>query len=347
MEFVRNLLKKEFVMKIIVFGVIMAILFSLRNFANLFIITFLFTYMIGSLVELINKKIPIKREIIIVIMYVLIIGVVVRVAIKYSPLFIEQTREIVMKINELRFIKPTNIFEEMIQYVIKDIDFKKYFAPPENTFKAVKYVTGFGFNMIVSLMLSFFFLMEKKKTLDFLDKFKNSKVDWFYRYLRIFIDDFLQSFGKVIQAQLLVATANVTLSTIGLYIMGFPQLLALGVMIFVLSLIPVAGVIISLVPLLLIAYNIGGFIKVIYVIVMIFAIHGFESYFLNPKFMSDKTELPVFFTFLILILSEHLLGMWGLLLGIPLFIFILNLLDVRFEKKKIRKTKDIKAIVKD
>lgn len=347
MEFVRNLLKKEFVMKIIVFGVIMAILFSLRNFANLFIITFLFTYMIGSLVELINKKIPIKREIIIVIMYALIIGVVVRVAIKYSPLFIEQTKEIVMKINELRFIKPTNIFEEMIQYVIKDIDFKKYFAPPENTFKAVKYVTGFGFNMIVSLMLSFFFLMEKKKTLDFLDKFKNSKVDWFYRYLRIFIDDFLQSFGKVIQAQLLVATANVILSTIGLYIMGFPQLLALGVMIFVLSLIPVAGVIISLVPLLLIAYNIGGFIKVIYVIVMILAIHGFESYFLNPKFMSDKTELPVFFTFLILILSEHLLGMWGLLLGIPLFIFILNLLDVRFEKKKIRKPKDLKAIVKD
>lgn len=341
MEFIRNLLKKEFIMKIIVFGVIVAILFSLSNFANLFIVTFLLTYMIGSLVELINKKVKIKREILIFIVYAIIIGVVVRVVIKYFPLFIHQTRLIIMQLSDLRMIKPTNYLEEVIQYVLRDVDLREYFSSnSENALKIAKYIGNFGFTLIVSLMLSFFFLMEKRKTLEFLDKFKNSKIDWFYKYLRIFIDEFLHSFGKVIQAQLLVATANVTLSTIGLYIMGFPQLLALGVMIFILSLIPVAGVIISLIPLLLIAYNIGGFIKIIYVIIMILFIHGVESYFLNPKFMSNKTELPVFFTFLVLILSEHFLGMWGLLLGIPLFIFVLNLLDVRLGNKKLKENEE-------
>lgn len=337
MEFIRDLLKKEFTVKIIVLGVIIAIFYSLSNFVNLFIITFLLTYIIGSLVEVINKKIKIRRELIILILYAVIIGVAVRVAIKYVPLFIQQTRIIVMQLSELHYIKPTNFLEEVIQYIMKNVNLKEYFAPnSENAIKVAKYIGSFGFNLIVSLMLSFFFLMEKKKTLEFLDRLHHSRIDWFYKYLMLFIDDFLLSFGKVIQAQLLVAICNVILSTIGLYIMGFPQLLALGVMIFVLSLIPVAGVIISLVPLLLIGYNIGGFVTVIYVIIMILVIHGFESYFLNPKFMSNKTELPVFFTFLILILSEHFMGMWGLLLGIPLFIFVLNLLGVKLGNKPIK-----------
>ncbi len=61
-------------------------------------------------------------------------------------------------------------------------------------------------------------------------------------------------------------------------------------MIFVLSLIPVAGVIISLVPLCLIAFNIGGLAKVVSVLIMVAVIHCIESYILNPKLMSSKTK---------------------------------------------------------
>lgn len=66
---------------------------------------------------------------------------------------------------------------------------------------------------------------------------------------------------------------------------------------------------------------------------MIILLHGLESYVLNLKFMSDKTELPVFIVFAILIVSEHFMGVWGLLIGIPLFIFILDILNVNFTKK--------------
>lgn len=45
--------------------------------------------------------------------------------------------------------------------------------------------------------------------------------------------------------------------------------------------------------------------------------------------MSEKTKLPIFFTFVILIVSEHFMGIWGLLLGIPLFMFIIEILGVR------------------
>ncbi|MBU3157824.1 AI-2E family transporter [Clostridium estertheticum] len=89
----------------------------------------------------------------------------------------------------------------------------------------------------------------------------------------------------------------------------------------------------SLVPLCLIAFKIGGLIKVIFVISMIFIIHAIESYILNPKFMSHTTNLPMFFTFAILLVSEHFMGIWGLLLGIPIFMFLLDLSGVDLSKK--------------
>jgi predicted PurR-regulated permease PerM len=45
--------------------------------------------------------------------------------------------------------------------------------------------------------------------------------------------------------------------------------------------------------------------------------------------MAAKTELPVFIIFIILLVSEHFMGVWGLLLGIPLFMFLLDLLNIK------------------
>ena len=47
--------------------------------------------------------------------------------------------------------------------------------------------------------------------------------------------------------------------------------------------------------------------------------------------MSAKTNLPIFYTFMILIFSEHFLGIWGLIIGIPIFIFLLDVLDINNE----------------
>ena len=49
-----------------------------------------------------------------------------------------------------------------------------------------------------------------------------------------------------------------------------------------------SGVIISLFPLCMIAYNIGGIMYVVYILVIVTVIHALESYVLNPKFMSQK-----------------------------------------------------------
>jgi predicted PurR-regulated permease PerM len=90
------------------------------------------------------------------------------------------------------------------------------------------------------------------------------------------------------------------------------------------------GVIISFIPLSIIAFNIGGVTKVIAVVILIILIHTMETYILNPKLMADKTKLPVCFIFIVLIVGEHFLGTWGLLIGVPIFIFLLDIMDIKY-----------------
>jgi predicted PurR-regulated permease PerM len=72
---------------------------------------------------------------------------------------------------------------------------------------------------------------------------------------------------------------------------------------------------------------------------MIAVVHAIEAYILNPKLMSSKTNLPVFYTFVVLIFSEHFFGVWGLILGIPVFVFILDVLGVyNLSEKTVNKT---------
>lgn len=75
---------------------------------------------------------------------------------------------------------------------------------------------------------------------------------------------------------------------------------------------------------------------VVYVIITILVIHALETYILNPKLMSSKTNLPIFYTFMVLIFSEHFFGVWGLIVGIPIFMFLLDVLDVTNKDHEIK-----------
>jgi predicted PurR-regulated permease PerM len=267
------------------------------------------------------------RTLVTIVLYIIIIGLIVFFACRYIP---EIIREIQIIYEEIRKINVPDNLKEYVDILRKQIDISKSYDTLMNTLIVTgKSLVQGSANLFISLILSMLFILDIERIKKFISKFKTSKVSRFYNRLEYFGLNFLNSFGKVIQAQFLIALVNSILSTIALWIMGFPQIIGLGFMIFVLSFIPVAGVIISLIPLCLIAFNVGGIIKVISVIIMIALLHGLESYILNPKLMSDKTSLPVFFIFIILIFGEQFMGTWGLLLGIPLVIFILDILDVK------------------
>lgn len=314
---------------------LIGIFYALRGMMNLVLFTFIFIFLMGGLERIISSSISkispirVKPQIIIILLYTIIISSLVMIIYKYIPVITMQITDLVKVIIDFYKHPPDNT---AIDVVISAM--QKFVSPSEieeNAVALYSYAANIGklsLQLFLALLLSLFFLLEKEKIKRFTGSFKKSKLGVLFTELEYLGNIFVNSFGKVIEVQFLIAFVNAILSTIILYFLGFPQLLGLAFMIFLLGLIPVAGVIISLIPLCTIAYNIGGGVHVLYIVILIAAIHALESYVLNPKFMSAKTHLPTFFTFLVLVFGEHFLGIWGLILGIPIFIFLLNMLDV-------------------
>lgn len=352
MNSIIKILNKEIVKSIIFILCVAIFLFLIKSILNLVLLTFIITYLVNSLENFLVKKlkgyVAIKKGVVTIVIYILLIAFIIFVFIKYVPLLIMQIASII-KQGDNYYIEFTrhDIPKDARRFLLpllKKVDFKNYTQSGMSlAFKAAGDVAKWSGNLLIAIILSLFFMIEKERVLKFVHKFKYSKVSGIYNYFEHFGSSFLNSFGKVINAQVVIAIVNTTISVIFLAILGFPKLLALGFMIFILSLIPVAGVIISLVPLSLIAFKIGGLIKVFDIIIMIAVIHAIESYILNPKLMSENTKLPIFFTFVVLLFSEHFLGIWGLLLGIPLFMFFIEVLGVNLndDKKIVSNKKDM------
>ena len=333
-------MEKEITKKLLFFAFFILVLYLMRSILNLLLLTFLFTYLISSLIDFIYKPIskvlPVRKGVLLGAIYILMVLVIAIVIFRYIPIIVDQSVIIFDQFADLK-LAPGNIsIEKYITPFLSKIDIGTYTKTGFATiFQVASSLGALGANILISLILSLFFILEKNTILNFLKKFKDSKISGFYDLVKIYGTNFLNSFGKVIRAQVIIATVNSLVSVMFLAILGFPYLMALGFMVFILGLIPVAGVLISLVPLALIAFKIGGLMKVIYILIMVAGIHSLESYILNPRLMSEQTKIPVFFTFVILIISEHFMGVWGLLLGIPMFIFILDLLGIDLMDKSL------------
>lgn len=316
---------------LLAFGIV---IYLLRGMANMFLLTFIFAYLGYTAQSFVFKRAKILNsrvlKIIVIAVYLAIVTLIIYALYKYIPkIFIEVNSIVQQAIN---FFNGT-YDNKALDYIVslsKDFKISTYINNNYQTlFNSITHIGKWGIDIFLALILSLFFILEKSRIVRFTSFFKNSKMKLIYEELAFFGNKFLQSFGKVIQTQITISLVNSILSMIMLSILQFPQVLGLGFMIFVLGLVPVAGVIISLVPLCIIAFSIGGLKTVVWVLILIAILHALESYILNPKLMSEKTKLPVFYTFVVLIVSENLLGIWGLIIGIPIFIFILDVLEVR------------------
>ncbi|WP_396954268.1 AI-2E family transporter [Neobacillus niacini] len=334
MNMINKLLQSSGFKRISIFVLLALVLYGLKDMINLILFTFIFTFLMDRLVIFLSHKIPINRKILVIASYSTIVGLLSYGLVKYLPMIVGEIAALIKQITAFYTKKHDNIILNYLVSRLEEIQVSSYL---ERGFTfVISYFTNissFSLQILIALLMSLFFLLEKPRLIEFTRKFKTSKIASIYAEIEFFSAKFAGTFGKVIEAQLIIAVVNCLLTTIALWIFGFPQLGGLSIMIFFLGLIPVAGVIISLIPLVIIGYSIGGAMTVLYVFIAIMIIHAIEAYILNPNLMSSKTNLPVFYTFLVLIFSEHFFGVWGLIIGIPVFVFILDVLEVTDQKK--------------
>ena len=300
---------------------------------NVILLTFIFSFLMNGLVKFTLKHIKINRTLLVLLMYAFIVSLLTIGVVKYLPIITMEISQLIGYISNFSIESYDHPIFRYIESIITSNELTSYLQDGFSfLLKSLSDISNFSVQVLIALVLSLFFLIEKPRLINFTNQFKNSKVAPFYYEIEYFGSKFSRTFGKVIEAQFMIALINTFLTACILLLLGFPQIFGLSFMVFFLGLIPVAGVIISLIPLSLIAFTLGGFLKVFYLLIGIMVIHAIEAYILNPKLMSSKTNLPVFYTFVVLIFSQHFFGVWGLIIGIPVFVFLLDVLGVKAKK---------------
>lgn len=315
-----------------VLALLIWVLYLVRGMLSAILLTFIFTYIVVHWVRFVQRWIPRLPSLLVVLAtYVVLIAAVYFAVTKYLPLLITQ---IVKMVNSVLKFYQSQDGSWLIKQLNHYISAKTVTAQVKHginlAFSTLTSLTKMAVTFFMSFILSFFYTIEFKQMYSFSRLFLTSELfSWLFEDIYYFGKKFVNTFGVVLEAQFFIALCNTALTTICLMFMHMPQILALALMVFIFSLVPVAGVIISLIPLSMVGYSVGGIRDVIYIIIMIIAIHALESYVLNPKFMSSRTELPIFYTFVVLMVSEKLFGTWGLIVGVPIFTFLLDIMGVK------------------
>lgn len=329
MNIIQNWLHDKVFVRIATLLIIVVLLISIRSMLHLLLFTFIFAFLIGRAQQILKRKLRINSTFVLVVIYIALLSLIGIVGYLYIPVIIIEVTELVHRLMYFYKHPPDSTF---VTYIIDNL---KRIKSPENIQQnidlAYAYLSNIGkisAQIFLALLLSLFLLLEKSPIHRLFTQLEQSQLGCFFQEVRYLGRKFVNSFGKVIEVQFMIAFINSVLSVITLWILGFPNLLALGVMVFVLGLVPVLGLFVSLIPLCTIAYSLGGGVKLLSILIMVIVLHALESYVLNPKLMSSKTNLPTFITFIILIFGEHFLGIWGLVLSIPIFIFFLDLIGI-------------------
>ncbi len=185
------------------------------------------------------------------------------------------------------------------------------------------YLAGIGSSFFLSLLFSFLIVLDLPSLTASARSLKNTKISFIYDEVAPSIGNFARVMGKALEAQLFIALLNTFLTGIGLLILGLASKLAfLSLIVFCCSFVPVAGVIISSIPICLVALQEGGLMLAVGAVVTIIVAHMIETYILNPRIYGHHMRMNPVVVLIILTIGGKMFHVWGLILGVPVCTYI-------------------------
>ncbi|MBC7911196.1 MAG: AI-2E family transporter [Pyrinomonadaceae bacterium] len=127
---------------------------------------------------------------------------------------------------------------------------------------------------------------------------------------------------------LIISAIQGALGGVGFLIVGLPSALVWGVIMIVLSMIPVAGAFVVWVPAALYLAATGQWGKALFLTIWGALVIGSVDNFLRPKLVGEKTKLHELFIFFSVLGGLQVFGVLGLILGPVVLAVAIALLDV-------------------
>jgi predicted PurR-regulated permease PerM len=124
---------------------------------------------------------------------------------------------------------------------------------------------------------------------------------------------------RFLSVRLAIAVGVGTADFIVLKILGFEYSLVTGVFLGLMTLVPIVGFLIGVIPPLVIGTSSGMDIdRLIAAFLCLSIVSFFETHLITPKFLGKHLNLNLLFVFLALFVGEKMWGAWGMVLSLPI-----------------------------
>lgn len=306
----------------------LAVIFSISHLMA-FVISFLFLYLISDFMTRdVHKRVPfVPRALLFSVLYIVVIVAILLVTHKVVPLLLKNFPELTsqLQVQIVKELKEANTKWNFAQYI--DLDEVKSGVLKAST-GILKFLVDslsplykgfiqFVFALAINLLLYF----ESEKIDETFTRYPGSLMTFLYRFVQVRVRIFYVYFKRVMGGQFIISLINTSISTVAIVGLGLPHPFLMIFIVFFCGLFPVVGNLISNSVLILTAFVSIGVWGALVCLALLVIIHKLE-YFLNSKIIGGIVKLPMAVSLGALIFCEVMLGIPGLILAIPLVLFV-------------------------
>lgn len=289
-------------------------------------------YLLNPIVNFLENRYKLKRTIAIILIFILFVGLLWWGIVSVVPIVQGQFHSLSVHIPKYFALLTNNIDEwltqadfhqlqEQLSKINKDIyqsigNFGKNLFT--HGFSGLSNMVSVVASIVVTIMtvpfLLFYLLRDGKQLVPFITKYLPPKMRQSTTSILGDINDKVSSY---IRGQILVAISVSIIYMIGFSIIGLDYGIALGVLAGFFNVIPYLGSWLTMIPVVIIAFVVGGPVMLIKVLCVHLVEQVIESHVLDPIVIGSQMAIHPLTIIFVLLTSGRLFGILGVILGIP------------------------------
>lgn len=312
---------------VFVFGLLLAVIYFIRDTLLLFAISIFFAYMLSPIVSLIERVIPKRRSLALALVYVILIGSMVAIGFAVVPAIASEATSLVTRLPAMipnggltkiplpGFLEPvraqvvTTLSNEALNLEKSVVPFIQH--------EGSQILSGLTYllPMILVPILAFFFLKDGRELRNSLIGSVDDGHD--RTMMEAILDDIHIVLSKYIRALVLLAIASFAAWGIFLSAMRYRYELLLAGVAGILEFIPVIGPAVALVIMLTVCIvtQAGGWL---WILIFWGCFRLVQDYIINPYLMSSGVELHPLLVLFGVLAGDALAGIPGMFFSVPI-----------------------------
>jgi predicted PurR-regulated permease PerM len=309
---------------IVAVAVVLEVIWIARHVLTWILISLFLALALNPAVEWLQRRGVNRRGWATAITYVLALGVVAGIGFTFVPTLVSQVNDFVQKLPDyvhdithgqgrLGFLETKYHIQERIEAAVKDGGATKVLGLSGVAVSVAKGVITIVVATVTILFMTFFMLLEGPK---WVERFygllpERSRPRW-----RKVGSDIYRTVGGYVTGNLLISLIAGGLTTLVLLIMGVPYAVALGLIVAILDLIPLAGATIAAILIGIVAF-LHSIPAGIVVVVFFVVYQQVENHLLQPVIYGRTVQLSPLAVLISILIGAELAGILGALGAIP------------------------------